>query len=44
MTENKKENGAVDQTNTQEHKIVMKNYKNIKDEHPNIIDIDNKTG
>jgi hypothetical protein len=26
------------------HKIVIKNFKNIKDESPNIIDIDNETG
>lgn len=25
-------------------KIVIKNFKNIKDESPNIIDIDNETG
>ena len=25
-------------------KIILKNFKNIKDESPNIIDIDTKTG
>ena len=27
-----------------QHKIVIKNFKNVKDESPNIIDIDNETG
>ena len=27
-----------------QNKIVIKNFKNIKDESPNIIDIDNETG
>jgi len=26
------------------HKIVIKNYKNVKDEKPNVIDIDDQTG
>lgn len=30
--------------NNRKNKIVMKSYKNIKDDKPNIIDIDRETG
>ena len=35
---------CLSQNTDRNNKIVMKSFKNIKDDKPNIIDIDRKTG